>query len=176
LGQAGFAGVISMMSPETLGHLMDAHADALVLYARQWCQAPEDIVQEAFLKLSSLASPPASTLAWLYRVVRNGAISQGRQAKRRRHHEGAAAAQAAWFVRSQNSELDIQSTTVALEALPDLEREVIVAHLWGGLTFEEIAELMNSSKSSVHRTYVAGLSNLREKLGVACPKSSTTRN
>ena len=63
----------------------------LVLYARQWCTAPEDIVQEAFLKLVVRKKLPDNVAAWLCRVVRNGAISSFRAAQRRRHHEGAAA-------------------------------------------------------------------------------------
>jgi RNA polymerase sigma-70 factor (ECF subfamily) len=39
------------MSPSDVARLIDAHAAPLVLYARQWCAAPEDVVQEAFLKL-----------------------------------------------------------------------------------------------------------------------------
>src|SRR5437763_352252 len=66
------------MGPERLGFLLDRHAAALELYARQWCALPEDVVQEAFLKLARQVTPPAQPLAWLYRVVRNGAISAGR--------------------------------------------------------------------------------------------------
>jgi len=36
------------MSPTEFARLIDAHAAPLVLYARQWCDAPEDVVQEAF--------------------------------------------------------------------------------------------------------------------------------
>jgi RNA polymerase sigma-70 factor (ECF subfamily) len=166
-----------MMSPETLGRLMDGHADALVLYARQWCTSPEDVVQEAFVKLSSLAPAPASLVPWLYRVVRNGAISNGRKAKRRRQHEIAAAERSTpWFARSQRAQVDIEVLTEALQSLADDQREAIIAHLWGGLTFEQIADVMDSSSSSVHRWYLAGLSSLREKLGVPCPKTSTTGN
>jgi RNA polymerase sigma-70 factor (ECF subfamily) len=166
-----------MMSPEMLGRLMDDHADALVLYARQWCTSPEDVVQEAFLRLSSLPSPPSSIVPWLYRVVRNGAISQGRKARRRRHHEMAAAERSApWFAHSQGAEVDIEVLTQALQSLADEQREAIIAHLWGGLTFEQIASVMDSSSSSVHRWYLGGLSSLREKLGVPCPKTSTTGN
>jgi hypothetical protein len=74
-----------MMGPEELGDLIDRHAAALTLYARQWCAAPEDVVQEAFIKLAGLARVPATPAAWLHRVVRNGAISAGRAEQRRAH-------------------------------------------------------------------------------------------
>ena len=34
-----------------LSRLVDEHGAALVLYAQQWCEAPEDVVQEAFIRL-----------------------------------------------------------------------------------------------------------------------------
>jgi RNA polymerase sigma-70 factor (ECF subfamily) len=53
--------------------------------------------------------------------------------------------------------------------LPLEQREVIVAHLWGGLTFEEIAGLCHCSTTTAHRRYVAGLTELRTRLNVSCP-------
>ena len=64
-----------MMGPEAFGRLVDEHTGALVLYARQWCSAPEDVVQEALLKLVAQTKAPDHPVAWLYRVVRNAAIS-----------------------------------------------------------------------------------------------------
>ena len=56
-----------MMGPELLGRLFDDHAAALVLYARQWCATPEDVVQyivsNAVLpKLQELRAPLDATL------------------------------------------------------------------------------------------------------------------
>ena len=62
------------MAPDFLSQLLDNHSAALVLYARQWCVVPEDVVQEAFLKLATQRSPPEQPVAWLYRVVRNGGL------------------------------------------------------------------------------------------------------
>jgi RNA polymerase sigma-70 factor (ECF subfamily) len=162
-----------MMSPEHLGRLVDEQAAALVLYARQWSAAPEDIVQEAFLKLVAQKTPPHNPVPWLYRVVRNEAISTLRKDKRRRQHESRVGAQnRAWFVPTREGPIDVEAATLALQSLPSDQRETIVAHLWGGLTFEQIAQVMATSSSSAHRCYVAALENLRERLGVACPKKS----
>jgi RNA polymerase sigma-70 factor (ECF subfamily) len=170
------ASVVKMMSPELLAQLVDEHAAALVLFARQWCAAPEDIVQQAFLKLVAQGTPPVRPVPWLYRVVRNEAISAMRAAKRRQRHESLAAAQApAWFVPTQTTGLDVEEATRALQTLQVEQREIIVAHLWGGLTFEQIGELTGTSASTSHRSYIAGLSALRERLGVSCPKNSMNR-
>jgi RNA polymerase sigma-70 factor (ECF subfamily) len=166
---------MGMMGPEGLGHLVDRHAAALTLYARQWCAAPEDVVQEAFVKLVAQRQPPDNPVAWLYRVVRNAAISAARSERRRqRHEERAAAGVQPWFTAPETSRLDAEAATTALLALSVEQREVIVARLWGGLTFEQIAELAGTSVSTAHRWYLAGLSALRERLGVQCPEHPTT--
>jgi len=164
------------MEPEFFGRLVDQHAAALVLYARQWCTVPEDVVQEAFLKLVAQRQAPANPVAWLYRVVRNAAVSAARTQRRRQRHETAAAALApAWFADDEARGLDAATAAAALQTLPLEEREVIVAHLWGGLTFDQVAELVGGSSSTAHRRYVAGLATLRERLRIPCPNRHTTR-
>jgi RNA polymerase sigma-70 factor (ECF subfamily) len=159
---------MAVMGPELLGRLLDTRAAALTLYARQWCAAPEDVVQEAFVRLAALHSPPDDPVAWLYRAVRNGAISAGRSDRRRRRHESAAAS-AEWFLPAEGAALDGGTAAAAVEALPPDEREVVVAHLWGGLKFEQIAAITGVSSSTAHRRYQAALAALRERLKVSCP-------
>jgi len=155
-----------MMGPDSLTELVDRHAAALVLYARQWCGSPEDVVQAAFLKLARQAVPPESLVPWLYRVVRNGAIDAGRAERRRQKYEAKAAADApTWFLPSDDpAGLDAEAATAALAALPSETREIVVAHLWGGLTFEQIAGLVGGSASTCYRRYAAALDTLRCKL------------
>lgn len=159
------------MGPDALADLVDRHAAALVLYARQWCATPEDVVQTAFLKLAGQAVPPDTVLPWLYRVVRNGAIDAARAARRRLKYETrAAAATSSWFLPADDpTGLDARAAAAALADLPVDIREVLVAHLWGGLTFEQIAAAVGGSASTAYRRYAAGLDILREKLRVPCP-------
>ena len=130
------------------------------------------------MKLAAQARPPENAAAWLFRAVRNGAINAGIAGQRRRHHEAeAAAATAAWFetnaVAGRDAGIDAESVQAALARLPLEQREVIVAHLWGGLTFEQFAEVAGRSASAVHRLYHAGLLALRERLGVPCRPNRT---
>lgn len=159
------------MEAEQIGRLIDSQATALMLYARQWCAAPEDVVQESFARLANHG--PADPVAWLYRVVRNRAISTGRSERRRRRREEQVAGQA-WFVSAPGERLDAAAATVALQHLPDDEREAVVAHVWGGLSFAQIGELTNSSAATAHRRYVAGLTNLRSRLEAPCPPTHPT--
>src|SRR5262249_9612789 len=110
------------MNPSDFARLIEGHAAPLVLYARQWCAAPEDIVQEAFLKLVGRRRPPEDAVAWLYRVVRNGAIDAAKVARRRQRRESAAARPVRWFVEPEVEGLDAESAVAALERLGPEER------------------------------------------------------
>jgi RNA polymerase sigma factor (sigma-70 family) len=165
-----------VMDPEHLGYLIDRHSAALVLFARQFCAAPEDVVQEAFIKLVRQKPVPLQPAAWLYRTVRNGAISQCRSERRRQVHETHAAEQAPmWFQPVESPDgIDSAAATGALGELPVEQRETIVAHLWGGLTFEQIAAMSDSSAATAWRRYAAGLASLRQKLRLPCPNAPIT--
>lgn len=160
------------MTPAQVAILIDTHAAALALCARQWCAEPEDVVQEAFMKLVRQRQPPNDAVAWLYRVVRNAAIDAGKTARRRRNRESTAARPERWFVESEIEGLDAAAAVVALEKLEGELREVIVARLWGGLSFEQVAEVMGCSSSSAFRRYSAGIEQLRKELRVPCPTRS----
>jgi RNA polymerase sigma-70 factor (ECF subfamily) len=156
------------MTALSLAGLIDGHAAALRLYARQWTAAPEDAVQQAFCKLATVAAPD-DPVAWLYRSVRNAAIDAGRGDRRRRTREERSARPERWFDDSAAAGLDAATAVAALEALPGEQREVIVARLWGGLTFDQIAAANGSSVSSAHRRFEAGIAALRVHLGEPCP-------
>ena len=158
-----------MMLPNDFGRLVDARGPALILYARQWCHAPEDVVQDAFLKLIALRPPPRDAVAWLYRVVRNAAIDAGKADLRRKRRESATARPVRWFVEPAVDGLDAEAAVAALRRLPVEEREVVVARLWGGLSFEQIAAAAGCSASTAFRRFNAGIDALRQELGVPCP-------
>lgn len=155
------------VGPETLTRLLDEHGARLVLYAQQWCAAPEDVVQEAVLQLVRQRPAPVDAAAWLYRTVRNGAISASRSASRRTRHEATAAEdRPAWFASAEGEGIDAAAAREALEALPIELRETVVLRLWSDLSFEEIANLTETSTSTAHRRYEQGLAALRARLGV----------
>ncbi|MCK4283251.1 MAG: RNA polymerase sigma factor [Candidatus Brocadiae bacterium] len=164
------------ITPRLLGRLLDEHARPMALLARQWCDSPDDIVQEALVKLVQQKTPPDNAVAWLYRVVRNLAISAARRDRRRQRREASVARmRQGWFMPSDGDRLDARAAAEAMRALPVEQREVIVARIWGGLTFEEIAQVMDCSSSAAHRRYRAGLSALRETLGAPCSENASTK-
>lgn len=156
-------------NPELVFQLMDRHLRPLTLYARQWCENAEDVVQEALIRLVGLARAPDNPAAWLYYAVRMGAMNSVRAAGRRNRHESRAASEGEpWFEPTPSDQLEAAEATAALESLPLEQREVIIARLWGGLSFEEIAKLTDASVSTAHRRYDAGIAVLRERLGDPC--------
>jgi RNA polymerase sigma factor (sigma-70 family) len=163
-----------MMTSSEFARLIDSHGPALILYARQWCNVPEDVVQDAFLKLVALTKEPREVVAWLYRVVRNGAIDAGRTNRGRQRRELAAARPERWFVEEGVDGLDAGAAVAALECMPLEQREVIVARLWGGLNFEQIAEAIGCSASTAFRRFTAGIDALRKELGFPCPTTPSS--
>lgn len=153
---------------ELIASLLQRHGAALALYAQQWTDAPEDCVQEALVELSRLATPPENVVAWLYRVVRNRAISRRRAAHRRARREALALRLRPRSEALAELAVDPGELAAALAALPDIQREIVVARTWGGLTFEQIGELVGCSTSAAHRRYETALAFLRQRLGDPC--------
>jgi RNA polymerase sigma factor (sigma-70 family) len=162
---------MARIGPDELTRLFDDHAPALALYARQLCDTPEDVVQEAFVRLARQRHVPDHPRDWLYRVVRNGAISASRAAKRRRRREAAASRDERWFA-STDDRLAMDDAVRLLKELEADVREVIVARLWGGLTFDEIARLQDCSVTTAFRRYQQALQHLQKKLESPCPNLS----
>ena len=48
-------------------------------------------------------------------------------------------------------------------------------HVWGGLTFEQIADAVGSSAATCYRRYAAGLDVLRQKLGADLPAQTKVK-
>jgi RNA polymerase sigma-70 factor (ECF subfamily) len=169
------------ISPELLGRLLDEQGGALALFAAQWTDAPDDCVQEALIELARQRPVPDSPIAWLFRVVRNRAISRARSARRRQRRESLAgqlrlregeAREGA--TREGGAPAEPEEIAAALANLPPDLREVVVARTWGGLGFEQIAALVGCSTSTAHRRYLAGLAALRQQLEPTCQATSKT--
>lgn len=164
------------ITPELLGRLLDEQGGSLALYAAQWTDAADDCVQEALIELARQPALPRNVIAWLYRVVRNRAISDFRASRRRMQREELAGRLRLREIGSGDqveSGIEADELAAALDSLDEAVREAIVARVWGGLGFEEIAALAECSTSTAHRRYEAGLAALRERLGLACRTNTT---
>jgi len=132
--------------------------------------AQSDMAQSDMAQ-SDMAAP-RNPLGWLYKVVRNGAISASRSERRRARRQAAVAHRGEpSFTPASGDGIDSAEAAEALEQLPIEQRETIVARIWGGLSLKDIAELTGTSTSTVHRRYRAGLEALREQLEGPLPRT-----
>jgi RNA polymerase sigma factor (sigma-70 family) len=159
-----------MLEPRLLSMFFRAHAAQLVLYARQINAAhAADAVQEAFVALMQQPREPRNVKAWLYRAVRNAALSIRRSEGRRDHrHLKLAELQQAWFEHRPENVIDAETAQAVLATLPAAQREVIVLRLWAEMGFAEVATLMGLPPSTVYDHYRDGLAALRQKMESSC--------
>lgn len=155
-----------MVEPNALRDLWLSHASRLVLIARSIGEPAEDAVQEAFVALAKEKQLPRDPLAWLVRVTRNQLLHWRRGGQRRRERERIVARHR-WFEPSAESvenRLDAADAMQAMESLPAEQREIVVMHLWGEMSFETIAGVIGTSRATAHRRYIDGLRQLQERL------------
>jgi RNA polymerase sigma factor (sigma-70 family) len=67
----------------------------------------------------------------------------------------------AWFSPPDKDYAVEQNLRRALGELPDDQREVIILHVWGELTFSEIADLLGVSSNTTASRYRYALAKLR---------------
>ncbi len=125
----------------------------------------EDVAQEVFVKLMRTARQfkgDARVSTWLYRITVNTALNHLRRRRwlsfadilgTRREEGGAeleiAAPQSDRPDHHLERTRDRQALNAALQSLPDRQRTAFVLHRFEGLSYEQIADSMATSLSSV---------------------------
>ena len=140
------------------------HGPALLAYARSFGldhHTAEDLTHRVFLAVLESSNNKVDDLRpYLFRAIRNAALNHLRDSVR----EIELSEQEPWFENrnfSREAELDLRS---ALRELPPEQREVLLMHLWGGLTFAEIASVLAASPNTVASRYRYALNALRRRL------------
>jgi RNA polymerase sigma-70 factor (ECF subfamily) len=155
-----------------IGGWFEAHAGALVLFARQWLPdraAAEDVVQDVFVALMNQSRPPDHLRAWLFTAVRNAAISHVRGHHRRVGREvRVAGGRPDWFESRTEDLIDAADAQRALESLPGEQREVIVMRIWGQMTLNEISRVTGDAISTLFSRYQKGLSQIKQLMESSC--------
>jgi RNA polymerase sigma-70 factor (ECF subfamily) len=135
----------------------------------------EDVCQDAFINaLEQLDScQPDRFAAWLMRIVRNRAISVQRQKKVRR----ALPLEWANGARSRNDPaadtdraIVRERLTMALETLPERQREVLLLHDLEGWKHREIGEALGMREGTVRYTLFQARRAVRARLAVESSK------
>jgi RNA polymerase sigma-70 factor (ECF subfamily) len=149
----------------------DAYSDALMLYARHWLgsDAAQDAVQGAFMKLMGQARVPSDVKAWLFRTVRNEAVTRLRRERcRRRHDRQLSARRSPWFESRPDDLIDGRKAQEVLMTLPEAQREVVLLRIWGQLSLKQISEVVASPLTTVHSRYKAALAAIKERMQQSC--------
>jgi len=113
----------------------------------------KDVVQEAFLKLSTVRPSPDNSAAWLYvwyayAASVKGVLSEGE------HSMKIGIARSILIGSSTiRTRIDADAAVTAMQTLPLRSEKVMIAHLWGGLTFEEIGQIAVHLVEFCHRLY-----------------------
>tara|TARA_Y100001934_G_C12385099_1_gene795120 strand:- start:11058 stop:11555 length:498 start_codon:yes stop_codon:yes gene_type:complete len=160
-----------MIEFKQLSQWFESHSRPMVLYASQFVDRAEaeDVIQIVFLRLQSLDAPPRDVKAWLFRAAKNTALNSARSRTRRLAREtDVGAFSAPWFESRPEDVIDAGQARQLLTGLDEEAREVVVLRIWAGLTFDQIAELSERSRSSVFRLYEQSLTAMRKQLESPC--------
>ena len=137
------------------------------LYARQQTRTEsdaEDVLQDALVESWKRTGemPPD---ALVYATIRRRAIDLARSVDRRSvREEEAGGPDAEWFLPDVEERETQRLLEDAVKSLQPIYREVVTLKIWGGLTFQEIAETTGVPLNTAASRYRYALDGLRETL------------
>lgn len=162
--EEAFAKLMAMFEARTLGYLRGIVGDDA-----------DDVQQEVWLtvyrQLSDLADPGAFR-TWLFRTTRHRAIDFLRKRKRERELIDDTPIESV----ADETEVDDASSTIdegklvaALMAMPPPQREVVMLRYRDGLTYQEIAQVINRPIGTVRTRLHHAKKRLQESLTGRAP-------
>ena len=149
------------IDPDNLGKLLDGYWAILVEWVGGARDGAEDVVQLAFIKLASEKPQPINCVAWLFTVSKRLAINDQVSRTKRRLRESRRGSQG-------TESIDLSVGIEMRELLGNLEnreREIVIARIWGELTFDEIGAACGDSKATIWRSYQSGILKLKKAYG-----------
>lgn len=141
------------------------HGAALLLFASALSGdrgRAQDALQQVFLKAIEDGSLRQATnkKAYLFACVRNAVLNDAKLQKRNMPLE----IDSAWFSPPDRDYAAEQNLRRALGDLPEDQREVVVLHVWGELTFSEIGDLLGVGLNTAASRYRYALAKLRDAM------------
>ena len=153
------------------GHLAEIellyrqHGAALLLFASTITGErgrAQDAVHHVFLKLieNGNLSRAQDKKAYLFACIRNAVLNERKFQGR---HEPLAT-DSAWFSPPNRDVTGERNLRRALAELPDDQREIVVLHIWGDLTFSQIADVLSINSNTAASRYRYALGKLRDAM------------
>ena len=128
----------------------------------------DDLVQETLMKAwkhRQNFQSGTNLEAWLFIIMRNTFYTEGRKRKREVQDTDDAIAERLSTAPSQGDRLDLQDMQVALQQLPEVQREALVLIVLNGISYEEAAAVMHCKLGTVKSRVCRGRQRLAEILG-----------
>jgi len=156
-----------------LDRLYDDHAQALFAFLLNFTRDENDTrdaLQDTFTKLArrpELLDAARDERAFLIRMAHNTAVDlMRRREAREKTREQFGVEQASLFAPAPDIDDPVFRSALdsALAELPPHQRAVVHLKLWEGLTFEQIAGVMDIPLNTAASRYRYGLDKLRERL------------
>jgi RNA polymerase sigma-70 factor (ECF subfamily) len=145
---------------EEVQSLYHQHGPGLLLYACSLLgrkHASEDVLQQVFMKLLEQNTIPEDPKPYLFRAVHNVALNSIRSESK----QVDLADIEPWFEAPQHDHAARVTLTTELKRIPEEQRQVLVLHIWGGLSFDAIANMLAISANTAASRYRYALQKLR---------------
>ena len=156
------------------------YGSQLLLYARQQCRSQadaEDVLQEALVQLvhavegGSFTGARSQWSAYAYTAIRHLAMDRGRREQVRRNYATAqqetlreGVEETPWLSSAADDEYLRARLESMLRQLAPEFAEVVVLHIWGEHTFQQIADMTGNKLSTITSRYRYALQSLRREL------------
>jgi RNA polymerase sigma-70 factor (ECF subfamily) len=151
--------------------LYQRHGPALLAYATGLLgsrASAEDALHQVFLSLLSKSEQPVEARPYLFKAVRNRALNSRRSRERMVPLQDVSLQEhdQQWLMKPQGMMEAGIEVERALRDLPAEQREVVLMRVWGEMTLDEIAIVLDVPANTVASRYRYALGKLREILRV----------
>ena len=146
---------------------LDENAARFLLFARQQTRREgdaEDVLQESLVETWKKAGHSAPAAASVFATIRRRAIDLARSTTRRELREQASSPEVPWLEPDIESGDEAQLLESAVRQLKFELAEVVTLKIWGGLTFREIAEMLEIPQNTTASRYRYAIADLRKNL------------
>jgi len=140
--------------------LYQQHGPGLLLYGCSLLgrkHVAEDVLQQVFMRLLEQNTLPEDPRPYLFRAVRNAAFNVMRSESK----QVELADIEPWFEAPQHDYAARVTLTAEIMRIPEEQRQVLVLHLWGGLSFDEVGGVLAISANTAASRYRYALQKLR---------------
>lgn len=152
----------------------------LLIYARQQCRSEadaEDVMQDALVQLvhavegGSFTGTHAQWCSYAYTAIRHLAMDRGRHEQVRQRYAASqqetlqeGAEETPWLSSAADDEYLRKKIETLLRKLSPEFAEVVVLHIWGEHTFQQIADMTGNKLATITSRYRYALQALRKEL------------